>query len=485
MKTKLIKIAFTGLAFFTCLYTASAQTYSSIQDLSVFTSIVVNTPIDLTLKQGTESSVSIGEGDIKDAVSAEVKDSVLYLKKGAGKGRYILTVAFMKINKIELLSNCKLKNSKQINSDKLEVVISGAASEVKLKVNVKELSTSVNSKGNITYKGIAESHKVNIKGYGEIDADKLVTISTNIDIIGVGNVIVNAKQDINGIINGAGNITFNKEPLNKNIIKNGIVDNETIGKLISDTTRLKFGRKKIIFISRPKNTIFMDTLNGKQRKHECKTYWSGLGLGINSYANNLPAGYDYLALKANSLNVTFNFWEKNIPLIKNHINIVTGMGFDINNYKFKNGKSVYLTTDTVTFFDGYKGLDPYTLNVYGYTSDYSVTKLTTTYLTIPLLLQFDTSPLEKGKNTFHISTGIIGGVKFSSVVKQKNDNTAIAQILKTRSYFPTSNFTGSVMLRLGYGNLDLYATYGLNSMFKKSYGPKLHPFTVGITLIGL
>jgi hypothetical protein len=39
------------------------------------------------------------------------------------------------------------------------------------------------------------------------------------------------------------------------------------------------------------------------------------------------------------------------------------------------------------------------------------------------------------------------------------------------------------MVRLGYGVIDLYASYALNSMFKKGQGPELYPFTVGINLV--
>jgi hypothetical protein len=41
------------------------------------------------------------------------------------------------------------------------------------------------------------------------------------------------------------------------------------------------------------------------------------------------------------------------------------------------------------------------------------------------------------------------------------------------------------MVRIGYGNLDLYASYALTSMFQKNEGPQLYPFSVGITIIGL
>jgi hypothetical protein len=37
---------------------------------------------------------------------------------------------------------------------------------------------------------------------------------------------------------------------------------------------------------------------------------------------------------------------------------------------------------------------------------------------------------------------------------------------------------------VGYGWLNLFATYSVNGMFQKDKGPQLHPWSLGLTLVG-
>jgi hypothetical protein len=36
---------------------------------------------------------------------------------------------------------------------------------------------------------------------------------------------------------------------------------------------------------------------------------------------------------------------------------------------------------------------------------------------------------------------------------------------------------------IGWGIINLYATYSLNPLFRENRGPELYPFSVGITLV--
>jgi hypothetical protein len=206
-------------------------------------------------------------------------------------------------------------------------------------------------------------------------------------------------------------------------------------------------------------------------------YWAGVGLGANGYldANNeitTPTGYDFLDLNyRKSINVSLNFWEQKIPIWKEHINIVTGMGVDLSNYRFSNNYK--LTPDS-----------NYISAVYDSAVDYKKNKLLATYLNVPLLLQFDSNPFGKHDKTVHISAGVVGSVRLGSHAKQVYELNGSTYNPKTRDDFNLNPFRYSAMLRVGVGKIDLYASYALNTMFKKNEGPQVYPFTVGITLVG-
>ena len=51
--------------------------------------------------------------------------------------------------------------------------------------------------------------------------------------------------------------------------------------------------------------------------------------------------------------------------------------------------------------------------------------------------------------------------------------------------FYMNPFKWDATVRIGWGFINLFATYSVNTMFKKDKGPELYPWTVGITFVNL
>jgi hypothetical protein len=464
------------LSVFAVCFVSSGAIYAQAEQtkkiLENFTSITLNGTFDVTLVQGTENSVSVKEGNIEELVSAEVKDNNLVLKN-AKKSASDVTITFINLNKLELSASGDVTAPDTIRSDKFEILLNGAVSDLKLNVNVKELSTVISGAGDVTLKGTADSHFIQIKGAGDVKAYDLATNTTNVEILGAGDAKVNAKQELKGEINGAGNITYLQEPASKNITINGIGSYSMKGadEFDSDTLKFKVGKRKFMVMGDE------DEKGDKKGKAKLPAInWAGIGLGVNGYLNadnktDVPAGYDFLDLDyRKSINVQVNFWEQRIPIVKKHINLVTGMGFDFSNYRFE--KNYRLNTDA-----------SYASATFDSVYDFKKVKLVTTYLQVPLLLQFNTNASDKNK-TFHFSAGVVGGLRIGSHTKYVYDEGNAEVKPKTRDDYNLSPFRYSAMARIGYGKIDLYASYALNSLFKKNEGPQLYPFNVGITLVG-
>ena len=485
MKTmsKHIKAIAIVFALFAGVTSVFSQTENSKQKLPAFNAIVVNSVMDVVLKQDTENSISVSGDNLQD-LKYEITDNVLYLKGKAGED---VSINVAKLNRLELLSNCDVKSSNQINSDKLDVILNGTASDVELNVKVKELHSVISGAGDIKYAGTANYHYAEIKGAGDVNAYNLTTDSTNILISGAGDAKINVVKKLTGIINGAGDVKYLKEPETKNVKINGFgscrlkgnnkSDEEKTSKNY-DTTKFNLGDYNVYMV---KSSI---GVNGKEKQrrdtikdhNKIKIYWAGIGLGVNGYLNsanktNVPSGYKFLDLDySKSINVSLNFWEQRIPLWKNHVNIVTGMGFDISNYRFTN-KNYKLLPDS-NFVSAIRD----TVN------NYKKSKLVTTYLNVPLLLQFDTDPLGKHNRTIHLSAGLVGSMRIGSHTKQVYENGNTYSRPKTHDDFNLNPFGCSAMLRAGYGKIDIYASYSLSTLFRNNQGPQLYPFTVGITL---
>ena len=183
-----------------------------------------------------------------------------------------------------------------------------------------------------------------------------------------------------------------------------------------DTVKIKLGNKGISIIETDKGTNVeiiemedFDKHGWKKRKSKFRGHWAGYELGLNNFLDNefelagTTPETDFLDLNTGkSWNVNLNFMQYSLPMARN-IGWVTGMGFEWNNYHFDRNNSI--------------GKDPVSgviIPVYPPNgATYDKTKLNTTYLTIPLLLEFQFGKNRKG----FISAGAIGGLKIHSNTK--------------------------------------------------------------------
>lgn len=118
---------------------------------------------------------------------------------------------------------------------------------------------------------------------------------------------------------------------------------------------------------------------------------------------------------------------------------------------------------------------------------YSKSKLSSSYLEIPFELRYSTKPENMNKG-WKIAVGAKVGLVVDGKVKTKLDATSgdeggYTLKIKDRRYFNSTRFAGTA--RIGTGNLSLFGTYTLTSMFKEGLGPLVRPYSIGITLSGL
>lgn len=249
----------------------------------------------------------------------------------------------------------------------------------------------------------------------------------------------------------------------------------------NDTTSIRIGRRNIEIVEKGGKTDVTihriekdenDEKKWKRGKH-FNGHWAGFELGVNSLANEdyslyaETADIDFMELdQPKSIEVNLNFLEYNIVLDDKRAGLVTGMGFSMNNYRLDN--------DLTLVRDDHGILMPVSLE--GQKIEKS--KLTVSYLTVPLLLEFQI-PVNGRSNRLFISGGVIGGLNLGSHTKVKFDDSKE----KDRGSFNINPFKCSATLRAGLKDISLYASYGLTPLFKDGKGPELFPFSIGISLI--
>ena len=251
----------------------------------------------------------------------------------------------------------------------------------------------------------------------------------------------------------------------------------------NDSVKIRVGRKTMVVAEgKHGSKVDFDQLDDQGYKKwtghspKFKGHWAFFEMGVNSFANvdyagyDIPAfsdyhGYNYLDINHNkSLEVNINLLKLSIGLQerKHNFGLVTGLGLNFNDYRFSNGFTI-------------RNADGYILPIPIGDPKLQKTKLSTGYLTVPLLLEFQ-FPKETG---LWMSMGVIGGMKMGSHTKVKIGGTKS----KDRNDFNISPFRGGATARLGYRGFNIYGTYYFTPFFRDNRGPAMEPFTIGLGLL--
>lgn len=244
-----------------------------------------------------------------------------------------------------------------------------------------------------------------------------------------------------------------------------------------DSTRIRVGNKEISIVENNDDTDIKvrdirhyhgrDIYNPRFRGH-----WAGFEWGINNFLdseNTLSREGDAWFMDLNtsrSWAVNINFAQFSLGFGTSHAGILTGLGLEFCNYFFDNDNSVLEVNDVLI-------ADPLFGNV-------SKSKLTTTYLRVPLILEIQFPNTIRSKRIF-LSAGVVAGLKLGSHTKVVYKDEGGKNKDKNRDDFNINPFRYGLTARLGYGNISFFGDYYFTQMFVDEKGPELHPFTIGLS----
>ncbi len=158
-----------------------------------------------------------------------------------------------------------------------------------------------------------------------------------------------------------------------------------------------------------------------------------------------------------------------LPFGKGNVGVAFGLALSVHNY-FSNA----IVVNQVDTVDNsiYSVLQPFDSDY-----NYKKNKLSVAYLDVPLELRFRTNENSNGKR-FKIFAGGRIGYNINTHSKLIDDNG------KYKGYDETNinPFRYGVSFRLAYGNVGLYAYYGLSTLFEEGKGVKLSPISAGISV---
>ncbi|MCD6068418.1 MAG: hypothetical protein K0S33_3244 [Bacteroidetes bacterium] len=449
-----------------------AQT-SETRTVTDFTKINAEGVSEVIITQADQTTLKVrAESEDMNNILTEVKGNTLNITtKGNIKNDFKVYVTFKTLDAISTSGAAYVKSDSTFNAEKVELESSGA-SKIKLDVICKNIRSNATGASTILLTGATENHVAFVSGAASMKAYKLSTMNTDITNSGASTSRINVNQKLVANTSGASSLRYMGTPTDKVINVSASSDvkhvdtEENVRLNDQDTTRSK-------------NSDYNRHYNWRNRYnfHWDSDFhnWAGVELNLNGLmgangSTSLPASSDYMSINygVKSMSWNLNLLQKNFHIWKNHINLVTGIGFGFNAYQFKNpirldadSSFTYYTNDSAISFDR--------------------NKLRTSYLQVPLMLEFNTS--RHSDRSFHIGVGVIGGYKLgsSTIREYKIDGYEIEE--KRRDDYNINPFKLDATVRIGYGEFTMFGTYGLTTLFETNKGPALNAFSVGVRIV--
>ena len=203
-----------------------------------------------------------------------------------------------------------------------------------------------------------------------------------------------------------------------------------------------------------------------------KTRWLMLDIGINSFIQDGKFGTSgeesVLELNAGkSFDFNLYVFKQRIGIIQNYVNLEYGLGFDFSNYGFAQNITLDKNTNPLTV------TTPLENDI-----DLKKNKLHTTFLNVPLMVNFETS--RKKNKSFRAIAGVYAGVLLGAKTKQKD---SAGDVTKVKDDFNVNRFQYGLTGQIGVGPINFFANYSLTPMFADGLGDSLQPLTVGLSVI--
>lgn len=198
---------------------------------SDFMKIDANQGMEVHLTMSDQVSLTIeADENLHDLIITEVKDGVLhiYSKKNiwSSKSRKVYVTA-LSINEIEVSSGAEVISENTIKSEDFKIRAT-SGSDVRLQLNVDNLSCSTTSGADARLRGTAKSFTAKSTSGSNIKAQELEAETCNAKVTSGADVYVNVTQSLQANATSGGDIKYigNPKKVQKNSSSSGSIHNK-------------------------------------------------------------------------------------------------------------------------------------------------------------------------------------------------------------------------------------------------------------------
>jgi hypothetical protein len=211
---------FINFGGFTGSVRGSGTYVSQTRSVADFNSIEINYPVELTVQQGTSTSMTVeAEDNLLPQLETRVSGSTLYIDnsqtdwtKRVNPTRPVkIALTIKTLQRVDFPSAGTLR-VENFQTDRLEISISGAGSVNLSDLTAQSLTVNLSGAGSITAGGSANTLNLDISGVGSFHGDNLASLTGDINISGAGSATVWVKNSLSANISGTGSIKYYGSP---------------------------------------------------------------------------------------------------------------------------------------------------------------------------------------------------------------------------------------------------------------------------------
>jgi len=216
------------LCFLLCVSTVFGQQTKTYDNIN-FSSLVVNSGIEVTLLYGEEYAVSISAPPAlleRVEVKQTTKTLALNIKSGVSmgardeSGRIQATITLPRLVAVTANAGARISSDYTWQMHAFKIMSNGGA-QISLSLDADRLDATTNGGAKLILAGQANEVKLRANGGASISAFDFTCEQVQVIANGGANVKLNVTDKITGTANGGGTITYRGDPTEENISKNG------------------------------------------------------------------------------------------------------------------------------------------------------------------------------------------------------------------------------------------------------------------------